>query len=664
MKSFKSFRLQYVGKGTGTCAAPSGGTPSSYTDVSSTTLIAYYNGVGIDGVALTANANDPTDGGNTIVNQTFNKSNPVTNAIATIPSGQDGKWDFSLKDNGSAASTAYCLRMVGLSSPLYTWGNASGQQLAQGYDFTTTITRITSTYYSTWNWKAISAGYYHVLAIRNDGTLWVWGQISIGAGSAFGNGEVGSTRIYPTQVDASTWSSVSGAAYGSMGIKTDGTLWGWGDNSFGQLGLPTPATSRIIPTQVGATTTWAKVQAAYYIGMALQSDGTLFVWGTNHDGQLGLGTATSSTVVLPTVLGTSKWIDITASTVTSAAIKADGTLWAWGDNGTTAWFGIATTTLNSLSPVQVGSSTNWKSFRTGDCNSLAAIKTDGTLWEWGQNTSAQAVNGATSSLQITPTQVGSATNWQSATCLTNKSFGGIRTDGSLWVWGDNTTGLLASGATSSVLQMVPAQIGTSTVWSLISGIKGSQSFMVIAASSTVLSTYSSLPQVTTASNIQTLTFAVSTTTIYLGTFSSATTNYGSSTNTNGSSVEVQAHTLTVNTNAPTGFSLTVQGSTLSSTQNSAWTISPLLSNTTPSIGTAQFGIRMTASGGTGSVVTPYAAAGFAYTATATTSAQVGTDNVGDNATTTYSVRYMVNVAPLTNAGAYSGSFVYVATANF
>lgn len=111
--SGQNFKLQYVGKGSGTCASPSGGTPSSYTDVTTSTLIAYKdNATPTDGSALTSNANDPTDGAHTIVNQTYEELNNFTNSQAAILSGQDGKWDFALYDNGAAAGTAYCLRVV------------------------------------------------------------------------------------------------------------------------------------------------------------------------------------------------------------------------------------------------------------------------------------------------------------------------------------------------------------------------------------------------------------------------------------------------------------------------------------------------------------------------------------------------------------------------
>ncbi|HYE89198.1 MAG TPA: DUF6701 domain-containing protein [Vicinamibacterales bacterium] len=108
----QSFKLQFVGKGTGTCAAPSGGTPAAWTDVTGATLIAFNNNVTpADGAALTANGNDPAHAGDTIVNQTYEEANNFTNASA-INRGQDGKWDFALLDNGAAASATYCLRAV------------------------------------------------------------------------------------------------------------------------------------------------------------------------------------------------------------------------------------------------------------------------------------------------------------------------------------------------------------------------------------------------------------------------------------------------------------------------------------------------------------------------------------------------------------------------
>ncbi len=111
--SGQNLKLQFVGKGVGTCVAPSGGSPASYTDVTNATAIAYQNNATpADGAALVANANDPTDGGRTIVNQTYEEANNLTNAQGAINNGQDGKWDFALKDNGAANETTFCFRLV------------------------------------------------------------------------------------------------------------------------------------------------------------------------------------------------------------------------------------------------------------------------------------------------------------------------------------------------------------------------------------------------------------------------------------------------------------------------------------------------------------------------------------------------------------------------
>ena len=111
--SGQNFKLQFVGKGTGTCAAPSGGTPAAYTDLTAATAIAYLdNATPVDGAALTANASDPTHGADIIVNQSYEELNTFTNAQGAISSGQDGKWDFALKDNGALASATFCFRVV------------------------------------------------------------------------------------------------------------------------------------------------------------------------------------------------------------------------------------------------------------------------------------------------------------------------------------------------------------------------------------------------------------------------------------------------------------------------------------------------------------------------------------------------------------------------
>jgi len=161
---------------------------------------------------------------------------------------------------------------------------------------------------------------------------------------------------------------------------------------------------------------------------------------------------------------------------------------------------------------------------------------------------------------------------------------------------------------------------------------------------------------------QTLSFSISTSTLYFGLVSPVSTRYASSTNVFGGGIEAEAHTLTINTNAVNGYTITAQGATLNA--SGAYIQAIGATATTSLVGTEQFGLRMTASGGSGVVTSPYNGTGFAYAATATTSSQVASATVGDNATTTYSVRYLANVAPITVSAVYGANIVYVATANF
>ncbi len=166
----------------------------------------------------------------------------------------------------------------------------------------------------------------------------------------------------------------------------------------------------------------------------------------------------------------------------------------------------------------------------------------------------------------------------------------------------------------------------------------------------------------TAAAPQTITFSISTSTVFFGQASPVSVRYGSSTNVLGSDTEVEAHTLSLITNAPNGYTITAMGATLSSGTTTIAAIGG--TSTTSLVGTEQYGIRLVASGGSGSVSVPYASSGFAYDGTATTSTQVASASSGDNATTTYSIRYIANIAPTTPAASYTANMVYVATANF
>ena len=165
---------------------------------------------------------------------------------------------------------------------------------------------------------------------------------------------------------------------------------------------------------------------------------------------------------------------------------------------------------------------------------------------------------------------------------------------------------------------------------------------------------------------QSISFTISTTTIYFGTLGSGAAKFASSTATTGDTVENVAHSLGVSTNAPSGYTISIRGQTLTSQQNASNTISAIgISPLPSSIGTEQFGIRATVTGGTGATVDPtYASTtAYGYNATATTSAAFATGTGATNIST-YSLRYIANIAGLTEAGTYVANMVFVTTANF
>lgn len=315
------------------------------------------------------------------------------------------------------------------------------------------LTNYTPTQFGTdSNWKTISKGVDHNLAIKTDGTLWAWG--SNGDGRC-GNGVFGGTLANPTQIGTATnWDSVSAGVYHSMAVKTDGTLWAWGDNVFAELGIGS-APDQNVPVQVGTATNWKSVSASNYFTLALKTDGTLWAWGIGSHGQLGTGSFGSSNI--PVQVGTStNWNVVVAGDYRhSLGIKTDGTLWTWGRNDY-GELGDGTTTIRNI-PTQIGTDNDWSFVTSGD-ESTYAIKTNGTLWGWGYNLNGRLGDGTTTDKHI-PTQIGSNNTWKKVSKHQTHSIA-LRTDDNLWAWGNNSNGQLGTG--NNLNQLTPVAVACPT----------------------------------------------------------------------------------------------------------------------------------------------------------------------------------------------------------
>lgn len=317
------------------------------------------------------------------------------------------------------------------------------------------------------DWNVAEAGYNFNVFKKNNGTLWACGYNSYG--------EIGqpvyTSVSMPMQCNTQTGFVSLACGYGhTLALKSDGSLWGWGYNDNGQLARPTAgytAESRIPTVQIGDQPDWSKISAGYYNSTAIKTDGTLWAWGSNVLYNLGLGDNIDRSS--PTQVGIdTNWASISSGEIQHAAIKTDGTLWMWGHQSNNGELGIGVNINRGYStPIQVGSLTDWASVSTGGGLQTIAVKTDGTLWAWGQNSQGQLGLGDTVT-RSSPVQVGSLTDWTSVS-IGGYGFGmsfGIKTDGSLWAWGLNGTACNL-GLGDTVDRSSPTQVGTDTDWASI-----------------------------------------------------------------------------------------------------------------------------------------------------------------------------------------------------
>jgi alpha-tubulin suppressor-like RCC1 family protein len=366
--------------------------------------------------------------------------------------GTDTNWSLVGGNAGFGGSTI----AVKTTGTLWVWGRNNSYHLGLIYSY---VSRFSPTQQGTdSNWATASMGYLVASAIRTTGTLWTWGSGSYGS---LGNGTA-VTVSSPVQVGTQTdWSKVSAANRNCAAIKTTGTLWTWGRNTYGQLGLGN-TTSRSSPVQVGTGTDWASVSCGISSHVcAVKTGGTLWAWGRNNFGQLGLGDTTNRSSPVQVGTGTD-WASVNCNYASTLAIKTNGTLWAWGLNAQYQ-LGLGNTT-NRSSPVQVGTDTNWSKVSSARFHTIG-LKTTGTLWAWGRNTGGELGLGNVSN-RSAPTQIGSKTDWSNIGVGTSASFG-INTSGKLYAFGLNS-GYGRLGIQTFNYYNSPKQVGTATDWSSVS----------------------------------------------------------------------------------------------------------------------------------------------------------------------------------------------------
>lgn len=233
-------------------------------------------------------------------------------------------------------------------------------------------------------YASVSTGTNHTVVLKDDGTIFSWGSNSEGQ---LGTSLILKEKSEPTQeyTKDDNWSEVSAGANFTIALKKDGTVWGWGENSFGQVGrkfvtIPLPLELNTSGTTIGKV---IQISAGGTHTLALDENRSLWAWGDNTQGALGDG-SNVNTYVGTKVEGSQKWQSVSAGFAHTLALDENRSLWGWGNNGS-GQLGTGTT-LDAPAPQQeINTTRQWEQISAGKDYSLG-VTTDGRLWAWGTNT--------------------------------------------------------------------------------------------------------------------------------------------------------------------------------------------------------------------------------------------------------------------------------------
>lgn len=339
-----------------------------------------------------------------------------------------------------------------IENRVLSWGEGSQGQLGIGINCNTGIPTRESSVSSNW----CSVGSRHGTtssAIKLDGSLWVWGGPgTIGDGT--GNYQ---TRFSPVRefCSATDWCCVSTSGYGGVGVnaglKTTGEIWTWGSSVCGQLGDGTTVRKCSPVREISSSTNWCFLSTSIRNVGAIKTDGSLWMWGNNFYSQLGIGFGlnTRSSPVREATSSTN-WLSVRPATNHTIGLKSDGTIWSWGCN-CFGVLGIGNTTCRISATREFCSATNWCNINSGSYNTSFAIKTDGSLWSWGSNNFGVLGDGTTTCRCSPVREFSSSTDWCCASAADNFTTA-IKTTGTLWSWGSNAGGRLGIGSTLNTFQ--------------------------------------------------------------------------------------------------------------------------------------------------------------------------------------------------------------------
>lgn len=335
---------------------------------------------------------------------------------------------------------------------VYGWGTNNSGQLGDGIGGGIYRSPVLAVGFS--NAIAVDAGGSHSLALKSNGTVWAWGDN--GSGQSGAQEQFTSTKFRPTQVAdlTGTFTAISAGAAHSLALRSDGTVWGWGNNSFGQLGNGTGSVAVFTPVQASGLTNVVGISAGAGFSLAVKADGTVWGWGRNTNNELGLPSSTFSVHSPVQITGLSAVQKISAGQSHAVALKSDGTVWSWGNNHH-GQLGSGEGVGSFPTPRQASGLSGVTAIDAGLDHTLA-MTSNGTVWSWGNNADGQLGNGTTTNSNVPLVVTGLNAIAISAGPNTSAA---LLSDGTIRMFGNNRNGQL--GDRTAFSRPLPVQVGAS-----------------------------------------------------------------------------------------------------------------------------------------------------------------------------------------------------------
>ena len=336
----------------------------------------------------------------------------------------------------------YHTAMIRANGSLWTWGRSQFGQLGIGTSGnqvheTSPVPVGTAT-----NWAYVSAGRFHTVAITTSGELWAWGD---NRSRQLGDSSItGVNALTPSRIgDRTDWKTVSAGDNHTLAITTGGHLYGWGSSLSGQLGNGQTTDNIDTPTRIGIRSDWAMVSAHTGHTMAITTEGHLYGWGQNRWGPIGNGTQTGVYATPVRVRPNETWATVSAGFQHTVAITVCGQMWAWGNNGSGQVGDGDTTFADSRSPTRIGDhSIIWDSVSAASGHTVAITRC-GQKWSWGDGGQGRLGTGNTG-WAFVPARIGDRDDWAAVSTMGSHTMA-ITECGELWAWGFNAHGRLGDG---------------------------------------------------------------------------------------------------------------------------------------------------------------------------------------------------------------------------